>query len=138
MDADETPRDEQPRLAVAEHIRRQRWLSVGAILASIPVFFIAWTTAVLWFEPFEGPGLGIVLAGAALASALVLGGMILMARTDPRWSTQQAVTVYALIGLVIWLASGQELLIEGLLVWLLWPAVLLGWGFFSLGVYPRI
>lgn len=120
-----------------ERIRRQRWLGVGAILAAVPVTFIAWTLAVERVDPYQSPGKLLVVSAAILASVLVLGGMILLARTDPRWSTRQAVATYALIGIIAGLASGQEPLVEGLVVAALWPAISLIYLYVTaLGLWP--
>lgn len=122
-----------------EHIRRQRWLGVGTIVAAVPVALIVWFSAVRWFDPFQGPGLAITITGGVLTSGLVLGGLILLARTE-RWSSAwQAVAAYALVGTIVWLLSGKELFIEGLMIALLWPFVLLAFAFAArLGIWPYV
>lgn len=112
-----------------EAIRRQRWLGLGAILAAIPVSFIGW----LLLIRVAGGGIGVWLLGglfAILTSGLLLTGLILLAGTDGRWSAQQAVAVYAIVGLIVWwVTAGVERvgtvpgeLTAGLLIAALWPA----------------
>lgn len=119
---------------LAASIRRHRQLGLVLLAGGLVLALVGALVATKLLPP---PGAGFLAAAGLLGvitSSLVLGGLALLARADPRWTLQRIVAAYVLAGLVVWLlsalAGGVGTAGElgfGVAIALLWPSWLVLW-----------